>query len=433
MVQISSVIAAVPVSPRTTGTKDASGTELGSTGADSGFAGLFAALQLPAQTATSKNPDLTQQVADVARSGSQLPQFSAPALLANLGVAADLATGNPSGAPAATLFAQTLAVNEGGTTAQALASVTAHTNSLSPAVLAGTQQATNTAASHVANHVASKTAKPNHVSGALTAASATASDLAGAKPTLSAALSATHAAATTEAPHSSVANSVAAALASQSNQALAPADNASPQLATGTLASTAAPAAAGSTLTAPAIQVMLTDASNLSSASTSSAQLTASVGSQAWANQLSQSMVQMVMHNGQQMTLKLHPAELGPLQMQLQLDERNQAQLAILTHSGAVRAALEQALPQLRDTLANQGIQLQGSQVSEQSNHASTAQQFAGSGQSAAGFAQHDRDQGQNNSQINPAEIATAAENTDREVNSRHTAASASGAVDTYA
>lgn len=90
MVQISSVIAAVPVSPRTTGTKDASGTELGSTGADSGFAGLFAALQLPAQTATSKNPDLTQQVA---RSGSQLPQFSAPAFLANLGVAADTATG----------------------------------------------------------------------------------------------------------------------------------------------------------------------------------------------------------------------------------------------------------------------------------------------------------------------------------------------------
>lgn len=142
-------------------------------------------------------------------------------------------------------------------------------------------------------------------------------------------------------------------------------------------------------------------------------------------------MVQMVMHNGQQMTLKLHPAELGPLQMQLQLDERNQAQLAILTHSGAVRAALEQALPQLRDTLANQGIQLQGSQVSEQSNHASTAQQFAGSGQSAAGFAQQDRDRGRNNSQINPAEIATAAENTDREANSRHTAASASGAVDT--
>ncbi|MDT7526586.1 flagellar hook-length control protein FliK [Pseudidiomarina sp. GXY010] len=428
MVQISSVIAAVPVSPRTTGTKDASGTELGSTGADSGFAGLFAALQLPAQTATSKNPDLTQQVA---RSGSQLPQFSAPALLANLGVAADLATGNPSGAPAATLFAQTLAANEGGTAALALASAAAHTNSLSPAVLVGTQQATNTAASHAANHVASKTAKPNQVSGALTAASATASDLAGVKPTLSAALSATHAAATTEAPHSSVANSVAAALASQSNQA--PADNASPQLATGTLASTAAPAAAGSTLTAPAIQVMLTDASNLSSASTSSAQLTASVGSQAWANQLSQSMVQIVMHNGQQMTLKLHPAELGPLQMQLQLDERNQAQLAILTHSGAVRAALEQALPQLRDTLANQGIQLQGSQVSEQSNHASTAQQFAGSGQSAAGFAQQDRDQGRNNSQINPAEIATAAENTDREANSRHTAASASGAVDTYA
>ncbi|WP_417659372.1 flagellar hook-length control protein FliK [Pseudidiomarina sp.] len=161
-----------------------------------------------------------------------------------------------------------------------------------------------------------------------------------------------------------------------------------------------------------------------------SAALNAQVGSTAWANQLQQNVLQMVVHNQQEMTLRLHPAELGPLQVQLRVDEHT-AKLNIFTHSHHVRGALEQALPQLRDALANQGIQLDDSQVND------NAQQFA---------QQQERQQAQqwamnqqkatNNSEINTdsaVENSESAENTDMGSNSRHTAAPLNGQVDIYA
>lgn len=160
------------------------------------------------------------------------------------------------------------------------------------------------------------------------------------------------------------------------------------------------------------------------------AALSAQVGSTAWANQLQQNVLQMVVHNQQEMTLRLHPAELGPLQVQLRVDEHT-AKLNIFTHSHHVRGALEQALPQLRDALANQGIQLDDSQVND------NAQQFA---------QQQERQQAQqwamnqqktaNNSEINTdsaVENSESAENTDMGSNSRHTAAPLNGQVDIYA
>ncbi|KFZ30937.1 hypothetical protein IDSA_07655 [Pseudidiomarina salinarum] len=163
--------------------------------------------------------------------------------------------------------------------------------------------------------------------------------------------------------------------------------------AVGQLASATASLRAGSTaepvlkpLSAAAsggIQIMMTEVPVTASAPTSSGQpatpaaqpqLTATVGSQAWQNQLQQNMVQMVMHNQQQVTLRLNPADLGPIQMQLQLDDTS-AQLNILTHSSQVRGALEMAMPQLREALANQGIQLTDSQVGQQGSQQQQSQQ----------------------------------------------------------
>jgi len=151
------------------------------------------------------------------------------------------------------------------------------------------------------------------------------------------------------------------------------------------------------------------------------------IGSQAWANQLQQNVMQMVMHNQNEMTLRLHPAELGPLQVQLRMDDST-AQLNILTHSQHVRGALEQAMPTLRDALANQGIQLGDSQVSDQSQqfmqqHArQQAQQWTANAQ-----------QNEQNTNKSTVENSESAENTDMGVNSRHTAAAHNGQVDTFA
>ncbi|WP_163014577.1 flagellar hook-length control protein FliK, partial [Pseudomonas viridiflava] len=90
------------------------------------------------------------------------------------------------------------------------------------------------------------------------------------------------------------------------------------------------------------------------SVANSSLVLTAAIGSTDWAADLGQQMVDMVTRGDQQVDLRLHPAELGPLSISLNLsDSTTQAQFQVAHAS--VRTAVEQALPQLREALATQG------------------------------------------------------------------------------
>ena len=75
----------------------------------------------------------------------------------------------------------------------------------------------------------------------------------------------------------------------------------------------------------------------------------------------------MFHRNGQQSAeLRLHPQELGALQITLKLDDQ-QAQLHIASAHGQVRAAVEAAMPQLRHALAESGINLGQSSVGGES------------------------------------------------------------------
>jgi flagellar hook-length control protein FliK len=101
--------------------------------------------------------------------------------------------------------------------------------------------------------------------------------------------------------------------------------------------------------------------------SVASASLSAPVGTPAWEQQLSQQMIRFSQQGGEQrVTLRLHPAELGPVSVNLTMNDQN-AQAQFLSHNATVRQALEQALPQLRDALAEQGISLGETSVGEQS------------------------------------------------------------------
>lgn len=98
--------------------------------------------------------------------------------------------------------------------------------------------------------------------------------------------------------------------------------------------------------------------------------LAAAVGSTDWAADLGQKMVDMVTRGDQHVDLRLHPADLGPLSISLNLsDGTTQAQFQVAHAS--VRAAVEQALPQLREALATQGIALGQASVSDQSSRGS--------------------------------------------------------------
>lgn len=107
--------------------------------------------------------------------------------------------------------------------------------------------------------------------------------------------------------------------------------------------------------------------------------LSHSIGSNAWNSQLQENIVHMISRNNREMTLHLTPAELGPLKIHVVQDE-NTTKLQILAHNQHVRGAIENALPQLRDALQAQGIQLADANVSDQEqqwNNSSEQQRHA--------------------------------------------------------
>lgn len=98
------------------------------------------------------------------------------------------------------------------------------------------------------------------------------------------------------------------------------------------------------------------------------ASLPAPVTSPAWPQQLGQQLVRLSQQGGEQrVELKLHPAELGPLSVSLKMGDHG-AQAQFISAHAQVRQVLEQAIPQLREALAEQGISLGETSVGEQQN-----------------------------------------------------------------
>jgi flagellar hook-length control protein FliK len=76
-----------------------------------------------------------------------------------------------------------------------------------------------------------------------------------------------------------------------------------------------------------------------------------------WQDEAVGRMAHVILSRNERAELTLHPAELGPVSIRVDL-AADQASLTIVAESAATRSALEQSLPQLRDLLASQGITL---------------------------------------------------------------------------
>lgn len=114
--------------------------------------------------------------------------------------------------------------------------------------------------------------------------------------------------------------------------------------------------------------------------------LSAPLGSHEWQQSLSQHVTLFTRQGQQSAELRLHPQDLGQVQISLKLDD-NMAQLQMVSPHSHVRAALEAALPMLRTQLAESGIQLGQSSISSES--------FAGQQQSSSQQQQAGRAHGQ--------------------------------------
>lgn len=106
-------------------------------------------------------------------------------------------------------------------------------------------------------------------------------------------------------------------------------------------------------------------AQQLSTFSEPSGGLRAAVGSRDWSQGLGQRLLVMAEQGVEAARLRLHPANLGPLDIQITVDD-DRAQVSFGAQHAATRDALESALPRLRELFAQQGLELVQAEVSDQ-------------------------------------------------------------------
>lgn len=155
---------------------------------------------------------------------------------------------------------------------------------------------------------------------------------------------------------------------------------------TGIMSETFAPTPGATAPVTPTLDAA--DAAVTGTPTPSSALVSAQLGSDEWRQAIGQQVL-MQLRNGQQNAeLRLHPDNLGALRISLQLDGNNQAQIHMVSGHSQVRSALEDALPQLRASLAESGIQLGQSSVGSDATPSGggTGQDAAGSARAASGF-----------------------------------------------
>lgn len=95
-------------------------------------------------------------------------------------------------------------------------------------------------------------------------------------------------------------------------------------------------------------------------------ELSQSVVNPEWGDEFNQQIIWIGQQKIKSATIKLNPQELGPLEVSIKV-VKEVATVNITTHSAPVRDLIEQALPRLRDMMAEQGINL--SQVNIESNN----------------------------------------------------------------
>jgi len=87
--------------------------------------------------------------------------------------------------------------------------------------------------------------------------------------------------------------------------------------------------------------------------------------SEAWGRILSSRVVWMAREGIQQAELRLNPANLGPVDVKLHMNNE-QANVTFIAQNAATRDALEQALPRLRESFQENGMDLANANVSDQ-------------------------------------------------------------------
>lgn len=115
------------------------------------------------------------------------------------------------------------------------------------------------------------------------------------------------------------------------------------------------------------------------------------VANHAWADDFSQKIVWVTSQHGQSAELRLNPPQLGPLEVLIKVSG-DQATAIFTSSHAVVRDAIEQAMPKLREMLADNGIMLGNATVSDQSPREQQTRQASQQQKREGGQAQMDQD-----------------------------------------
>lgn len=128
------------------------------------------------------------------------------------------------------------------------------------------------------------------------------------------------------------------------------------------------------TMAAPSATVSSTPTTTSLVNAPSVPQLNAQLGTPEWQQQLGQQVMMFNRQGLQTAELRLNPQDLGSIQIRMKIED-GQAQMHFVSGHSGVRAALEAAMPQLRTSLADSGINLSQSNVSSDNSQWQQQQQ----------------------------------------------------------
>jgi hypothetical protein len=138
-------------------------------------------------------------------------------------------------------------------------------------------------------------------------------------------------------------------------------------------------AAAASALAARSGQGAM--ASSATTGPTFAQQLQQQLAEPRWGQQVGERAIMMAQHGPRTAHIQLDPPELGAMQIRVHLQGQDQVSVSFTSANPAVRDALEQQLPRLREMFADQGLNLQDSSVSDEARR-----QGSGQREQAEGF-----------------------------------------------
>jgi len=132
-----------------------------------------------------------------------------------------------------------------------------------------------------------------------------------------------------------------------------------------------------------------------------------SMQTEAWGKVLSSRVVWMAREGVQQAELRLNPANLGPVEVKLHMSN-DQANVTFLAQNAATRDALEQALPKLRESFQENGMDLANANVSDQETEQNDDEEKSGNSSTVTKMADDDLETEEDSIESNEMELGVS-------------------------